>query len=197
MPQVIEPPTHTLPLPVPNRIRWTVTQYENLHTMGLLPDGSHELIEGDIIAKMPIKLPHASIQTALLFLLARLFGREFVVLPVSLQIGDDSLPEPDVQVTAEPMSAYGTRRYLFPADVRVVAEVADSTLGSDLTTKARLYARAGIPEYWVIDVAGRRLLIHGIPGTDGYTQVTEYAPHESAAPLCLPAALFAVSEILP
>ncbi len=62
---------------------------------------------------------------------------------------------------------------------------------------ARLYAQAGIAEYWVVDVTGRRLLIHGVPGSDGYTQVTEFSETDTAAPLFAPTNTFTVSQILP
>jgi Uma2 family endonuclease len=197
MPHVIEPPTRTMPPTTSPRLQFNVTQYENLFTMGVLQDGAYELINGDIIPKMPIKYAHGFVQTVLLFLLARLFGQDYVVLPVSLQIDEHSLPEPDAVVTIHPRSAYLDRRYLLPEDIRIAVEVSDATISSDLTTKATLYAQAGIAEYWVVDVNARRLLIHGQPADTGYEHVTEYNDTDTASPLCLPTATFAVSEVLP
>jgi Uma2 family endonuclease len=82
-------------------------------------------------------------------------------------------------------------------NVRLVIEVSDATLSRDLTTKAVLYAGAAIPEYWVVDLIGRRLLIHGMPGSNGYAQVTEYHDTETAVPLFDSMAAFAVADILP
>ena len=74
-----------------------------------------------------------------------------------------------------------------------MAEIGDSTLVFDLTIKARLYARAGVIEYWVLDVAGRRLIVHRKPVAGKYTTVTIYAGDEPVAPLAAPAAEFRVS----
>ncbi|MBC8143423.1 MAG: Uma2 family endonuclease [Armatimonadetes bacterium] len=197
MPQVIEAPSRTLPPATLTGIRWSVVQYENLFSMGLIEPGRYELLDGEIIPKMPIKTTHGFVQTVLLFLLARLFGQDFVMLPVSLQIGEHGLPEPDAVVTQEPRTTYLSQRFLTPEDVRVVIEVSDATLAADLTRKATIYARAKIAEYWVIDVVGRRLLIHGQPTDDGYDAVTQYDETDTATPLGVPSAPFAVRELLP
>jgi Uma2 family endonuclease len=76
----------------------------------------------------------------------------------------------------------------------LVVEISDSTLGFDLTTKAELYARAGIVEYWVVDVAARRLIVHRDPREGLYRAVTAYAEQESVAPLAAPHSALAVAE---
>jgi Uma2 family endonuclease len=76
----------------------------------------------------------------------------------------------------------------------LVVEISDSTLGFDLTTKAELYARAEIQEYWVVDVAARRLIVHRQPHQGLYRSVTAYSAHETATPLALPQCEFRVLD---
>lgn len=75
-----------------------------------------------------------------------------------------------------------------------MVEVGDSTLRFDLTVKARLYGRAGIVEYWVLDVAGRRLIVHRGPAAGGYTSVAVYGESESVAALAAPGAGFCAGQ---
>jgi Uma2 family endonuclease len=73
-------------------------------------------------------------------------------------------------------------------------EISDSTLGFDLTSKAELYARAAIIEYWVVDIAARRLIVHRDPREGLYRSVTAYAEHEILAPLTASHSEFRVAE---
>jgi Uma2 family endonuclease len=81
-----------------------------------------------------------------------------------------------------------------PADLRLVVEISGSTLGFDLTTKAELYARAGIVEYWVVDVAARRLIVHRDPRQGLYRSVTAYSEEETVTPLASPQEDFRVGD---
>src|SRR5579863_910544 len=83
-----------------------------------------------------------------------------------------------------------------PQDLDLVVEIADSTLNFDLTVKAALYARAAIAEYWVLDVAGGRLIVHRSPVSGTYTSVAAYGENEIVAPLAAPKAQFRLSEVL-
>jgi len=75
-----------------------------------------------------------------------------------------------------------------PEDVLLAIEVADTTLRFDRTIKARLYARYGIPELWIVDVEGQMLLRHLDPGDQGYSIVTQHRAPEAVACHLLPAA---------
>jgi Uma2 family endonuclease len=81
--------------------------------------------------------------------------------------------------------------------LRLVVEVADSTLGFDLRTKAALYARAGIAEYWVLDIAGRRMIVHRNPQAGTYVSVAAYNEDESVAPLAAPDSCFRIRDTFP
>jgi Uma2 family endonuclease len=197
MPQTIEPPTKTLPPAVLPRFRWKAEQYESLFSLGVLTQGNYELIQGDIVEKMPIKDAHAYVITLLFGLFSGFLGFPVLRSQFTLWMDSETLPEPDFAVLSTPHPTLTAQGYLQPIDMRLLVEVSDATLDCDLTTKARLYARAGIAEYWVVDVTGRRLLIHGLPGSDGYTQVTQYSETDSAAPWFAPTNTFTVSQILP
>jgi Uma2 family endonuclease len=73
-----------------------------------------------------------------------------------------------------------------PVDLDLVVEIADSTLRFDLTVKAGLYARAGIVEYWVLDLTGRQLIVHREPEAGSYRSVIAYNESEKVAPLAAP-----------
>ena len=75
-----------------------------------------------------------------------------------------------------------------------MVEISDSTLGFDLTVRAELYARAGIIEYWVVDFAARRLIVHRDPRAGLYRLVTAYAEQETVGPLVAPHSEFRVAE---
>jgi Uma2 family endonuclease len=198
MPQIIEP-VRGAPEPAPNRIRWTRAQCDAIREAGVLT-GSYELIDGEIISKMGYKPPHPAVVGLLLRWLAAVFGLDFVRVQTTVEVGeadpDHNEPEPDAAVTRLPVDAY-FRRHPGPSDLLLVAEVSDSTLRFDRTTKALLYARAGIVEYWVLDLNGRRLLVHRDPSIDGYEQITAYGPDESVATLARPDAPVHVADLLP
>ncbi len=79
----------------------------------------------------------------------------------------------------------------------MIVEISDSTLAFDRHEKAALYASAGIPEYWVIDPTGRRLLVHRKPQPDGYGALETLAESESVFPLAAPGQSLAVCDLLP
>lgn len=105
-------------------------------------------------------------------------------------------PEPDAAVTAQPMTAYAAR-HPRPADLVLVAEVSDTTLRFDRSVKAALYARAGIREYWVMDIAGRQVFVHRQPAGEAYADIAVYREDESLAPLARPDASVRVADLLP
>ena len=174
MSQVIEPPTRTRPPVLPARKRWSVHEVEKIDSLGLFGDKTVELLDGEIFVRMSIKPSHAAFLFRLALVLARLFGDDFVLPNFSLRLDDWNEVEPDVAVLARPVQSLMDYKRAIPSDVALVAEISDETLDADLTTKAALYARAGIAEYWVVAVEKRILYVHRQPATDGYNEVTEY-----------------------
>jgi Uma2 family endonuclease len=83
-----------------------------------------------------------------------------------------------------------------PQDLHLVVEVAESSLGFDLTTKAALYARANIVASWVLDVIGRRMIVHRDPQEGRYASVVAYSSEESVAPLAAPNSPLRIGDVL-
>lgn len=184
---------------IPHRKRWTREECRNLRAAGFLP-GRYELIDGEIIEKMPKNPPHRIALMLLAAWLESLFGRFFVQTqdPIVLPIPDSNStePEPDVAVTQAPTTTYQSDNP-HPEDLLLVGEVSDTTLSYDLRNKATLYAAAGISDYWVLDVIGRRLYVHRRPASDGYREVRIYSETEEVSPLAHPDAAILVASLLP
>jgi Uma2 family endonuclease len=184
---------------IPHRKRWTREECRNLRAAGFLP-GRYELIDGEIIEKMPKNPPHRIALMLLAAYLESLFGRFFVQTqdPIVLPVPDNNStePEPDVAVTLAPTTTYQNDNP-HPEDLLLVGEVSDTTLPYDLRNKAALYAAAGITDYWVLDVIGRRLYVHRRPAFDGYREVRIYSESEEVSPLARPDAVVLVASLLP
>jgi Uma2 family endonuclease len=172
----------------PSRKRWTRVECEALCSTGLFAEQKLELIEGDLINKAGKTQPHVVSTVLLLEWLMGVFGTGTVLhaapIDVAPEDNSSSEPEPDLMVLARPFSDF-TNANPQPRDLQLVIEVADSTLSFDLTMKASLYARAGIADYWVLDLTDRRMLVHRDPQGDRYASVVAYdADEKRRAPGC-------------
>lgn len=185
--------------PVPNRIRWTRRQCDAMRDDGLLT-GRYELIDGQLLSKRGQKPPQAYVIRALLTWLTSLFGAEFTQIQGTLDLSETSPdydePEPDAAVTTLPYTDF-SERHPRPVDLLLLIEVSDTTLRFDLSTKADLYARAGIVEYWTIDIPGRRLIVHRHPSREGYLETLVYHAEEEVTSLARPDAPIRVAALLP
>ena len=184
---------------IPNRIRWTRKQCDMMQDAGLLTE-RYELINGEIISKMGQKPPHAFVITALLTWLSGLFGIEYTRIQSTIDLSEISPdydePEPDVAVTLHPYTHYPDR-HPGSQDLLLLVEVSDTTLRFDRTTKATLYARAAIREYWIVDVIGRQILVHRRPEAEEYSEITAYLAEESVSTLARPETPVRVADLLP
>jgi Uma2 family endonuclease len=198
MPQ-IAPQTQSISEPGPRRVRWTREQAAAISEAGIL-EGRYELIDGEILQKMGQKPLHAYVTRLVTAWLSRIFGAEYVQcqLPIRVAHSDERYnePEPDVAVTRQPNTAFANR-HPAPDDLSLVVEVSDSTVNFDLTAKALLYARAGIAEYWVFDLIGRRIIVHREPQSEDYARIAAYAEDESVSTLELPDDLARAADLLP
>jgi Uma2 family endonuclease len=181
----------------PSRKRWTREECARLDALGLLDQQHLELVEGELIDKMGKNMPHVNALALLHAWLTGAFGKRFVYqeapIDVSPEDNPSNEPEPDIVVLNRDFSNFRSARPS-PQDLHLVVEVADTTLSFDLTTKAPLYARAGIVEYWVLDVQKRRLIVHRHPQFGKYTTILIYSEQESVAPLAAPQAMFKVAD---
>ena len=189
----------TTPEPIPNRVPMTRVMCRLLADSGLLPD-KFELIDGEVISKMGQNPLHAFVITLITTWMQRVFGEAFVRAQLSMDISttdaEINYPEPDMIAMSRPFTDFLTQ-HPTPADVLLLVEVSDTTLRFDLRTKAALYARAGVIEYWVADIVGRRFVVHREPGETEYAQVTEYAEEETLSPASRPDIAVRVADLLP
>jgi Uma2 family endonuclease len=194
---VTEAPYRPVPAE-PARKRWTRMECDALETTGLLDDQKLELVDGELINKMGKNRPHINALAFVYEWLIEVFGRGVVntEAPIDMAPEDNPTnePEPDIIVLKRPYREF-KKANPQPADLHLVIEVSDTSLGFDLTKKAALYARAGIGEYWAIDVAARRLVVHREPAVGRYVSVSVYGEQETVAPLAAPHAAFPLADV--
>lgn len=166
----------------------TPAEYHKMLDAGILIEGEAiELLEGYLVVKMPQNPPHASAVTLLQSHLPRCLPKNWTLrgqLPIALI---ESEPDPDASVVRGDVPTYFTR-HPAPADFGIVIEISDSSLAFDRRDKGRIYARAGIPVYWIVNVADRQIEVYTDPqpGTTppAYATRTDYLPGQ-AVPILL------------
>jgi Uma2 family endonuclease len=142
--------------------RFTVDEYHRMAEVGVLTDEDRvELLEGVITPKMVHNPPHDGTIMQLLELLRSILPPGWTIRVQSAATTSDSEPEPDLAVVRGTGRDY-MRRHPGPADIGLVIEVADSSLVRD-RKKARLYARAGVPIYWIVNLVDGQIEIHSNP----------------------------------
>lgn len=167
---------------VPTEIIWrlSVRQYHEMVRKGILTeDDPVELLQGLLVTKMPKNPPHR-IATGLVrdALRALLPSGWYVDTQEPITTGD-SEPEPDVAVIRGSTRDYA-QRHPGPGDVMMVVEVSDTTLERDCTSKREVYARAGIPFYWIVNLPNRRIDVFSDLDLTG--EPASYRKHEQFGP---------------
>jgi Uma2 family endonuclease len=166
------------------RRRFTLDEYHRMGEAGILgEDDRVELIEGEIIEMSPIGSRHAAIVARIHHLCSTRLGDRAVVWSQNplLLVRHQSEPRPDLMLLA-PRADFYAGGLPEPSDVRLLIEVADSSLLYDRRTKFPLYARAGIAEAWLVDVEAGRVEIHRGAIGAAYHDVRVAAPDETFAP---------------
>ena len=165
--------------------------------VGILGPGARtELIEGDIYDKMTPGPRHAFGTRELGDDFKNRLGRAIVLSVQSpLHLDDESVPEPDL-VLLRPRADRYRGRHPGVQDVFVLVEVSDTTLVFDRTRKIPMYARAGIPEVWVINLVDRVIETWSDPADGAYRQQQTYKPGETIAPKAFPDCQLPVDDIL-
>jgi Uma2 family endonuclease len=183
--------------------RFTRAEYDRLIELGIFqPDEHIELIGGDLIVAEPKGAAHYTAVVKTARALEAAFGPGWYVRregPVGLD--DDSEPEPDVAVVVGDPDDYSRAH---PARAVLTVEVSESSLAMDRVRKGSVYARAGLAEYWVLNLIDRVLEVYREPAPDGaapfgwgYTRSDVFAASAVVTPLAAPAARVAVSQLLP
>lgn len=179
------------------RRRWTTAEYYKMAEVGILdPHDRVELIDGEVITLAPIGPEHASSMADGDHALHALLGSDFTVKPESpISLVDGTEPQPDLYVARGPSRTYW-KRHPQPEDLLLVIEVSATSIGSDRTDKLSRYAEAGIPEYWIVDLAARCVLAHRAPAGSTYGDVRSYGTGESIELSFAPGKSYPVDHLL-
>ena len=178
--------------------RYTSARYFALVDEGVLsPDDRVELLEGVIVAMAPQSPTHGGAASVVAEVLRRaLEGRAAVREDKPLVLGTYWVPEPDVAIVPGHLGDY---RGAHPTTALLVVEVADSSLPQDRITKARMYAAAGIAEYWIVNLRDNRLEIFRDPDvrTRGYATSAVAGRAERLHLVALPGVSVSTDHLLP
>ncbi|HYU16175.1 MAG TPA: Uma2 family endonuclease [Candidatus Acidoferrum sp.] len=168
-------------------------EYDRLVAMGMFDEERLELLHGRLVAMSPQGNEHVySVRRLTMILTPALLGRAQVQILGPVAASDESEPEPDVAVLTldDFLEDHAHTAYL-------IVEVADSSRKRDLNLKPQLYAEMGVPDYWVLDLAKRELVVHRDPGGDRYREIRTFGPGDSVALLQLPDVVVRVADVLP
>jgi Uma2 family endonuclease len=148
---------------------FTVSEFEKMIRDGILKDDERiELIKGEIVEMRPINHPHAALVSKLDFLFREALGkRAYVWSQNPIWLDRRNRPQPD-GVLLKWRNDFYHRKRPTAADVLLVVEVADSSLGYDRKDKSALYAEAGIPEYWIVNVKDEVIEVYSGPANGRY-----------------------------
>jgi Uma2 family endonuclease len=183
--------------------RWNRLEYERLVERGFFrPDERLELVDGLLLVKEPQSSAHMTAIRLVEDALRTAFGAGWDVRaqgPIALDARSE--PEPDVSVVRGSPRDY---RDAHPSSPVLVIEVALTSLRLDRTRKCRAFARAGVPEYWIVNLVDRALEVHRDPALLdvarrrwGYRSLQSLGPDARVSPLASPAARVAVADLLP
>jgi Uma2 family endonuclease len=176
-------------LAAPGRRSWTKAEYYRMAELGWFRGERVELIDGEIMVLSPQKWAQSATSDKAAETLKRVFGHGFWVrMQLPLDLGQTTEPEADVSVVKGKREDYSNHL----TNALLAVEVSDATLHYDRTRKASLYARAGIEDYWIIDLKHRRLEIRRNPQPDPtqrygyrYAQRTIHLLTDSVSPLAI------------
>jgi Uma2 family endonuclease len=171
----------------------TVDEYYKMADAGIFhEDDPIELIEGELIETSPVNTPHINCVMNLTEMFTAMFeGKARVSIQSPVYLGKYSEPEPDAAVLKK--RNYGKIK---PAasDVLLMVEVADSTLLYDRREKLPLYAKHGVPEFWIVNIAEKRLEVYREPQKKFYKQTLLLTVQDEISPLHFSEVRFAVSD---
>lgn len=180
-----------------SRHRFSRAQFERMVEADVFgPLDRLELLDGEIIDMAPQKSRHATAVTLVGDALRAVLSDQGVTVRVQLPLvlDDHSEPEPDVAIVPGGARDY---RDAHPSGALLVCEVSDSTLAYDRGRKLTAYARAGVPEYWVLDLNAERLEVFRRPEQGGYALGSTLGADDRVSPLVCPSGSIRVGELLP
>jgi Uma2 family endonuclease len=180
------------------RRAFTVDDISKMMETGLIaPEERFELIEGDIVMMSAQHIVHERIKHALTMEFAKAAGSDvYVAVESALQLAADILVVPDLAIVSRAVYDAEPKSFARPRaeDVRLMIEVAATSLAYDRKIKARLYARHGISEYWLIDANKRITHVHRGPHGDGWDLVEEVGANDTLTTPVVPNFAFTLAQ---
>jgi Uma2 family endonuclease len=167
--------------------RWTVDDYHRMFASGILtPEDRVELLDGQIVEMVPQDPPYASrIDDGGDYLKALFTGRAKVRIQLPITFAPGSEPEPDFAIVRQGDDRYRTL-HPYPEDVLLLIEVSDSIFKRDRDSKSKIYAGAGIAEYWIVNFKQRQVLVFQNPQDGDYQTEQTFYDQDGLAPLLMP-----------
>ena len=183
--------------------RWKRVEYERLVDLGAFEEGEPlELIGGQLIVAEPKGSEHATgVEMAGYALRAAVPAGWIIRGQNPINLDDESAPEPDIAVVRGSLADY---RHAHPARPALIVEVAETSLRFDRIEKGSLYARAGIVDYWIVNLIDRVVEVYREPSVDltaphgwRYMSVERFAPPSAIAPIDIPTTPIPVAALIP
>lgn len=176
---------------------FTVEEYHRMAEAGILHEDDHvELIEGEIFEMAAVGSRHAACLDRLTKLFTQRFNEDAIVRVQSpIYLPDNSEPEPDLALLRSRDDFYAGG-HPAPEDVLLVVEVSETSVEYDSEVKLPLYARAGIPEVWLVNLPERKIEVHSRPVDGEYRQSTRYRSGDSLTSATVSAPGLPAAEIL-
>ena len=162
--------------------RFSISEYYRMAEAGILGEDERvELVEGVIVEMAAMVSHHAACADRLNQYLNRLVGKEVLVRVQSpIRLDGASEPEPDLALL-KPREDFYSSEHPGPGDVLLVVEVSDTSAEYDVEVKLPLYARAGIPETWLVNLTTETVEAHSRPASGGYRQTLRAKRGETLA----------------
>ena len=179
------------------KYRFTADDYQRMGQAGILSEDDRvELIDGEIVAMMPIGPRHcAAVDRANRAMVMGAGDTAIVRVQGSVRLNLFNEPEPDL-VLLLPRTDFYASGHPGPADILLIVEIADSSLDYDRDVKAAVYARLGVREYWLADLNDEWLSCYSAPEGGVYLKIQQYHRGQSVAPQLLPDCLVVVNDLL-
>lgn len=155
---------------------FSIADYHRMGEAGIFEGQRVELLRGKIVDMSPINSNHAGMVKRLMRLLSSLLDASYILsVQDPISIGQDSEPQPDLAVLKFREDFY-SRAHPTPEDTLLIIEVADTSLAKDQKVKLPLYASAGIPEVWIVNLPGQQMERYRQPAQERYTDIQIFLP---------------------
>lgn len=179
---------------VPDRWRWSRDDFHRLDELGFFAGRNVELLDGVIVPMNPQGPRHVRSTHRVVKALERAVGEAYWVrMQAPLAISEHDEPEPDAAIVPGTDDDYDEH----PTTALLVVEVSETTRRFDRSEKSRLYAAAGIPEYWVVDLITNELVVYRDPSPTGYRSKEMHTPTDVVTLSQIPSASLLASELFP